>query len=336
MIAALGRLGMLGGWDCIRAGEALDGLDRADADLLLAAGMLERTGIDRFTVTDDDLVDLDGTTVGHAMVAHLRRALEHTERRSAGWDGATVDTVLSQGRGSRAAADHIARDLLPRMPGSRDALQSGTSRFLDVGVGVAAIAARLCQLYPGLTCVGVDVLPEVLRLGAAELTGLGLADRVELRQQSVSELSDEEAFDLAWLPQPFIPRTAFEPGVDPGPPRAAAQPVDRGSPRRWQRVRSLRNGRVRAHGSRARRWTDPGRRGRNPAVDRRLRPDHAHLVARPDVRSSPPPLTGQGPHWAGCCDCAPRRREIAVQRRANQLGQAFLGGAAPLRRRDAP
>ena len=80
-------------------------------------------------------------------------------------------------------------------------------------MGVGAIAARLCQLYPGLTCVGIDVLPEVLRLAAAELTGLGLAARVELRLQSVSEMSDEAVFDLAWLAQPFIPRTAFEAGI---------------------------------------------------------------------------------------------------------------------------
>lgn len=213
VIAALGRLGLVGGWDRLRLGEALDGLDRADADLLLAAGMLERTGPDRYTVIDDDLLDLDGTTVGHAMVALLRRALEHTERRSAGWGDATADTVLSQGRGSRAAADHIARELLPRMPGSREALETGTSRFLDVGVGVGAIAARMCQLYSGLTCVGIDVLPEVLRLAAAELTGLGLAARVELRLQSVGEMSDESVFDLAWLAQPFIPRAALEAGI---------------------------------------------------------------------------------------------------------------------------
>ena len=170
VIAALGRLGMVGGWIVCAPG-SIGGLDRADADLLLAAGMLDRSGADRFTVIDDDLVDLDGTTVGHAMVALLRRALEHTERRSAGWDGATADTVLSQGRGSRAVADHIARELLPRMPGSRAALESGRSRFLDVGVGVAAIAARLCQLYPGLTCVGIDVFPEVLRLAGPSSPG---------------------------------------------------------------------------------------------------------------------------------------------------------------------
>ena len=213
VIAALGRLGMVGAWDRVRAGEALEGLDRADADLLCAAGMLGRRGVDRYTVIDDDLVDLDGAIVGNAMVAELRRALEHTERRSAGWDGANPETVLSQGRASRAVADHIARALLPQMPESRGAFESGVSRFLDVGVGVAAISARLCQIYPDLACVGIDVLPEVLRLAASELTGLGLADRVELRAQSVGELSDVEAFDLAWLPQPFIPRPAFEAGI---------------------------------------------------------------------------------------------------------------------------
>ena len=213
VIAALGRLGMLGGWDRVRAGEALKGLDRVDADLLLAAGMLGRNGADRYTVIDDDLAKMDGAIVGHAMVAQLRRALEHTERGSAGWDGASPETVLNQGRASRAIADYIARELLPQMPGSRAALESGMSRFLDVGVGVAAIAARLCEIYPGLACVGIDVLPEVLRLGTSELIALGLADRVELRMQSVSELEDEEAFDLAWLPQPFIPRAELEAGI---------------------------------------------------------------------------------------------------------------------------
>ena len=69
-----------------------------------AAGVLGRTGADRYTVIDDDLVDLDGAIVGPAMVAELRRALEHTERRSAGWDGANPETVLNQGRASRAIA----------------------------------------------------------------------------------------------------------------------------------------------------------------------------------------------------------------------------------------
>ena len=213
VMAALGRLGMQGGWDRLRAGEAMAGLDHADAELLVAARMLERSTVDQYTVVDPDLAPLDGAVVGHAMVAQLRRALEHVDRRTAGWEGASAATVLSQGRSSRAAADYIARDLMPLMSGSRAAVESGAARFLDVGVGVGAIAARLCQVYPGLTCVGIDVLPEVLRAAATELDGFGLADRVELRLQSVTEISEQQAFDLAWLPQPFIPRAAFETGI---------------------------------------------------------------------------------------------------------------------------
>jgi tRNA A58 N-methylase Trm61 len=78
-----------------------------------------------------------------------------------------------------------------------------------VGVGVGAISIRLCQLYDGLHCVGIDVLDEPLKLAAAELDKHGLADRVELRRQSVTDLSDEARYDLGWLPQVFIPRPAF-------------------------------------------------------------------------------------------------------------------------------
>ena len=213
VVAALGRMGVSSAWDRVRAGEALEGLDRADAELLVAAGMLRRDGAERYTVLDEDLRELDGAAVGHAMVAQLRRALEHTERTAAGWAGAQPETVLNQGRASRATADHIARTLLPQMPESRAAFEAGPSRFLDVGVGVGAISARLCQLYPDLSCVGIDVLHDVLRLATGELAGWGVSDRVELRVQSVADLPDVQAFDLAWLPQPFIPRTAFEAGI---------------------------------------------------------------------------------------------------------------------------
>lgn len=35
---------------------------------------------------------------------------------------------------------------------------------------------------------------------------------MQLRCQSVTELNDEDSYDLAWLPQVFIPRAAFEEG----------------------------------------------------------------------------------------------------------------------------
>lgn len=153
---------------------------------------------------------MDGLLLADGTTAQLRRALAHIDREDIGWSGADRELVTRQGRASRAVAEHIARDLLGSMPSAQAAFASGSARFLDVGVGIGAISIRLCQLYDGLTCVGLDVLEEPLALAAEELERHRLTDRVELRRQSVTELSDEAEFDLAWLPQPFIPRSAIE------------------------------------------------------------------------------------------------------------------------------
>jgi methyltransferase family protein len=208
--SALGRLGRQGGWERLRAGSPLSGVDLVDAELLVAAGLLRRSGTTTFAVAEPELAVLDGQLLADGATAQLRRALNHIDRHDVGWTGTDRDLVTHQGRSSRAAAELIARDLLGTMPGSQEAFGSGSARFLDIGVGVAAISIRLCQLYEGLTCVGLDVLEVPLALAAEELERCGLTDRVELRRQSVTELTDESQFDLAWLPQPFIPRGAVE------------------------------------------------------------------------------------------------------------------------------
>jgi hypothetical protein len=40
-----------------------------------------------------------------------------------------------------------------------------------------------------------------------------LGDRIALRAQQVEEMTEREAFDLVWLPQVFLPREAFGPGL---------------------------------------------------------------------------------------------------------------------------
>ena len=39
------------------------------------------------------------------------------------------------------------------------------------------------------------------------------ADRVVLRQQDVTTLDEQDAYDLAWVPAPFIPEPALRPGL---------------------------------------------------------------------------------------------------------------------------
>jgi SAM-dependent methyltransferase len=88
--------------------------------------------------------------------------------------------------------------------------------LLDVGVGVAELACAFCQAVPGARVVGIDPLPRAIELAAATAASHGLAERVQLWCQGVEELTDEEAFDLAWLPLPFIPPASVREGLPRG------------------------------------------------------------------------------------------------------------------------
>ena len=91
--------------------------------------------------------------------------------------------------------------------------ESGDATLLEVGVGIGAFASTLCRHYPGVSAVGLDVLQPVLDLVATATAEAALADRIELRLQSVADLTDVARYDLAWMPQAFIPRPAFGPGL---------------------------------------------------------------------------------------------------------------------------
>lgn len=67
----------------------------------------------------------------------------------------------------------------------------------------------MCRRFPLLRVVGLDVLRPALGIARKEVAAAGVADRIELREQSVSELDDRAAFDLAWLPQSFIAPAVF-------------------------------------------------------------------------------------------------------------------------------
>ena len=213
VVAALARLGGSGGWARVLTGERLeDPLDLADAELLVSAHVLEADG-GGYTVLRKESFLSDPEAMRRGMIASLQRALQHARGTTGSWTGDDLELVLNQGRGSAAAGDLIADDLLHSLPAAAAACASGHGRFLDVGTGIAAISKRLCHRFEGLTCVGIDVLPHVLDLARSEVAAVGLQDRVELRLQSVDQLDDVAAYDLAWVPQVFIPRGVFVLGL---------------------------------------------------------------------------------------------------------------------------
>jgi SAM-dependent methyltransferase len=129
------------------------------------------------------------------------------------WVNQPDEALLAQGRASAQGAAAFERLGLPFMPGLAEALATPGARMLDVGTGVAALAASYAELFPQLTVVGIDTFPRVLALAEDLLRTSEVADRVELREQDVSELSDEAVFALAWLPAPFVPQDALRAGV---------------------------------------------------------------------------------------------------------------------------
>jgi hypothetical protein len=134
--------------------------------------------------------------------------------RAPGW--AYTDVELLEGLGqSSAAFARVVRDVLaPELPGLGDALARPGAAFLDVGVGVGALSIAMCDLYPQLRAVGIDPWEAALDRARRNVSAAGLEERVELRRQRVEDLTDEAAFDLAFLAGPFLGRAAVGPACE--------------------------------------------------------------------------------------------------------------------------
>lgn len=105
-------------------------------------------------------------------------------------------------------------NVLPRIAASLDGLaarlEAPDGAFLDVGTGVGRLSIAVARRFPSLRVVGVDVWAPSLALARRNVAEAGLDGRIELREQAGESLDDERAFDLAWIPAPFIPPQALE------------------------------------------------------------------------------------------------------------------------------
>lgn len=123
--------------------------------------------------------------------------------RSPGWK--YTDTELLQGGGeiTEGFANVLPR-FLPLLDGLGPRLE-GSGAFLDVGTGVARLSIAVARKWTSLRVVGLDVWAPALAVARKNVAAAGLQDRIEIREQPGEELADEGAFDLAWLPAPFVP-----------------------------------------------------------------------------------------------------------------------------------
>jgi SAM-dependent methyltransferase len=126
-----------------------------------------------------------------------------------GWRHTDPVLLQAQGDASGALGPMFKMGILPTLGELGARLESPGARFLDVGVGVGALAISMCRAFPQMSAVGIDPYEVSLALAQENVARAGLADRIELRRMGAEDLRDEGAFDLAWLPSFFVPSSAL-------------------------------------------------------------------------------------------------------------------------------
>ncbi|MFJ9543936.1 class I SAM-dependent methyltransferase [Streptomyces sp. NPDC101225] len=195
--------------------------DRPRTAVLEAAGLVRRDG-DGF-IAHPSWVYPDGPTARSAAAARLsslRQAVTAAAQNPAGaaegaWAGQDDAVLLNQGRASANTGRALATRVVPALPGLEQRLADKGSRVLDVGTGVAALACAVARAFPHAEVVGIDIMERVLDLARKELTDTEpeVADRVLLRHLDVAELTERDAYDLVWLPAPFLTEAVLDAAV---------------------------------------------------------------------------------------------------------------------------
>jgi precorrin-6B methylase 2 len=137
------------------------------------------------------------------------RLLAAATRRS-GWAHCAPEMLQAAGDVSIAFPRALQRSIASHLPGLAERLAAPGASFLDVGVGVGALSIEVARLWPTLHIVGIDRWAPALALARGRVQAAGLAQRIALREQAAEDLSDINAFDLAWIPGAFVSKEATQ------------------------------------------------------------------------------------------------------------------------------
>lgn len=156
----------------------------------------------------DDLEPYQVSAIIGRLTAAFQDTLEfiNAPGQASGWNYTDPAILQERGRGSRSIAQNFA-NLARERPEMEAALANGD--FLDIGTGVGWLAIEAARLWPDMRIVGIDVWEPSLKLAETNISEEGLRDRITLRRQSASDIDDQSAFDVIWLPGPFLPKDVF-------------------------------------------------------------------------------------------------------------------------------
>lgn len=189
-------------------------------DVLEALGLVERVG-HLHRVIGAVRRELETTSLAvvradlRATMGQSARFVDDARRADLrpGWRHTDEELIAAQGTLSRAIQPVALGSLLPALDGALERLASGTASFLDVGAGAAGHCIGICELFPGVRAVGLEPADAPYRVARAAVDASPHCARIELRKQPVAELSDRNAFDLAYVAQMFLPDAVLAEGL---------------------------------------------------------------------------------------------------------------------------
>ncbi|MCS5495635.1 methyltransferase domain-containing protein [Cnuibacter physcomitrellae] len=147
-------------------------------------------------------------TQRRARSGHLASVLGQAASAATGstrdWADVGDEAMIAQGTSSALIATTILQRIAPAYGVLRG---DDPARALDVGTGIGAIALALAEGVAALEVTGIDIAERPLELAGRRLAEAGseAASRIRLRLQDVTALADEAAYDLVWMPIPFLP-----------------------------------------------------------------------------------------------------------------------------------
>jgi 2-polyprenyl-3-methyl-5-hydroxy-6-metoxy-1,4-benzoquinol methylase len=135
------------------------------------------------------------------------------DKASTGWSHTESEILRSTGE-ANVAFPRLLKQNLPLHEGLAERLESPDAAFLDVGVGVGAISIGMARTWPKLRVVGIDPWQPSLAIARENIKMAGLDTQIELREQTVQQLTDTKRFDLAFFPSFFIAENVIKTALE--------------------------------------------------------------------------------------------------------------------------
>lgn len=143
----------------------------------------------------------------------FRRRLAERRLTLDGWTHTDAGIIEAQGALTRLWTEK-ALPKLRFLPGLTARLEQPGASLLDIGAGAAGLSITLCEAFPLLNVIALEPAEPPARIGEQHVREAGLSERITIRRQRVEDLRDEEAFDLAFLPQMFLPDAVIGQAID--------------------------------------------------------------------------------------------------------------------------